>query len=483
MTSRPLIAIVTCHALRERALAQRETWAKNVQGADVRFFVGGGEAQLPDEVVLPVADDYHSLPAKTQAMFRWALEHEYTHVFKSDDDSYIQVERLLASGYEKADYMGRVRGPSGPYPAVYCSGFAYWLSAKAAKIIAETTLNGDTAEDRVVGNALLDAGIHPVHDARYAVVTSNRNMRSAREGPRQGNDIIAACEFQPDHMHGIHHEWLHVKTQEQPKRLPQGSLSKVAVLIKTFLRDILLVRCVVGIQHNLPDVQMIIVDDGYESRQKIDLYSRLREYGHQCLWLPFDSGFGAKANEGIKYLQRPYLLIGSDDFDFADESVRAGIEKLVTVLDNDPSIGIASGRVNGNPYEAMLELGPDWAKETPGCYETKNVKGVDYCPTDLTVNFSLIRSSLLGPHALHWDGGEAKIGQGEHGSFFVDAKRLGIGVAYVPGVNINELEQDRGTIDPLYPQMRARARMPGRACLKARGINRWQLQSGEWEEC
>jgi hypothetical protein len=38
---------------------------------------------------------------------------------------------------------------------------------------------------------------------------------------------------------------------------------------------------------------------------------------------------------------------------------------------------------------------------------------------------------------LHWDG-EVKIGGGEHGALFIDAKRLGYGVAVVPEAIIYE---------------------------------------------
>jgi hypothetical protein len=101
-----------------------------------------------------------------------------------------------------------VRGPSGIFPAPYCSGLGYWLSRRACQIISHSELTGDTAEDRWVGNALLSKGIRPVHDGRYAVITSQRNAKTADEGPRQGYDIIAACEFTPQMMREVHRQWL-----------------------------------------------------------------------------------------------------------------------------------------------------------------------------------------------------------------------------------------------------------------------------------
>lgn len=470
----------TCNAYRYRTQAQRETWANGIEGADLRFFLGGGEAQAADEVVLPVDDGYAGLPAKTQAICAWALANGYDYLFKCDDDVYVQPQRLLAVDL-KPDYIGRMRGPSGPFPAPYCSGFSYWLSARAMKIMAEAQPNGDQAEDRWVGNTLRQHEIWGHPDYRYVVMASQRNATSCREGPRQGNNVISACEFEPDQMRQVHQAWLTLPSQIN-RRQVSGPLSKVAVLLKTFLRDGLLTKCLAGIERTLPEVKIIVVDDGYESGHKISLYAALRELGHVCLWLPFDSGFGAKANAAIPFFaDHQYILIASDDFDFEDRSIRGGIENMVAVLDGDPSIHIASGRVDGRPYESLLEVAGDCVREIAGHREARAVNGVNYKTCDLTVNFSLIRSSCFGDDKLHWDGKEVKIGGGEHGSFFLDAKRLGYGVAVVENVNIRQMPWDFSLIHPSYPQFRNRAMEPGRPCLKARGINRWQLQNGRIE--
>jgi hypothetical protein len=480
---RRLIAVESCNAYRRRTKAQRETWANGIEGADLRFFVGGGEVQAGDEVVLPVDDGYAGLPSKTQAICGWALANGYDELFKTDDDVYVRPERLLAAGMGNHDYVGRVRGPSGIFPAPYCSGFAYWLSARAMKIITETPGNGDQAEDRWVGNTLRQHEIWPNPDYRYVVMSSQRNAVSFREGPRQGNNVIAACEFEPAAMHQVHQAFL-TEPSRIVRRQVSGPLSKVAVLVKTFLRDGLLCKCLAGIERTLPEVKIIVVDDGYESGHKITLYSHLRELGHVCLWLPFDSGFGAKANAAIPFFaDHQYVLIASDDFNFDDQGIRAGIEKMVAVLDGDPSIHIVSGRVDGRPYESLLEVDGDFVRETAGHRETREVNGVTYRVCDLTVNFSLIRSSCFGDDKLHWDGKEVKIGGGEHGAFYLDAKRLGFGVAVIEDVSIRQLPWDFSLIHPSYPQMRNRALHAGRSCLKARGINRWQLQNGRLEHC
>lgn len=477
---RTLFAVKSCHAFRDRANAVRQTWGAEAMGGDLRFFVGGGEAMCADEVVLDVPDGYAGLPAKTQAICRWAVEHEYDYAWLLDDDTYLRPERLL--DHPRQDYVGRVRCASGDMsitPAAYCSGFMYGLSARSLQAMAEAEPYGDDAEDRYVGNSLFKVGIAPENEPRFRVMVSQRNACCVDEPPLPSNDLIAVCEFIGAKMYDAHEQWInHKPSVRKPHVFPDGPLSDVCVLVKTFLRDGLLYRCLDGLERFYPDAKIVVVDDGQGSKQKNTLYPNLRDRGHACICLPFDSGFGAKANAGIPHCDRPYVLIGSDDFDFSHPDTRQGIERMVGVLEGDPTIHIVSGRVNGAPYEALLEIGEDWVRERPGHKEKREVNGVTYLLTDLTVNFSLIRRECLGPGRLYWDGGAAKIGQGEHGSLFFDAKKLGYGVAVIPDAHIREMNWDFSQVHPMYPQYRARARQPERLCFKARGIQKYFLMHG-----
>lgn len=480
-----LVAVTNCWMYRHRQEAIRNTWLQNVPDmVDVRFFLGRvlpGMTQptnlKPDEVVCDIDDGYPGLPAKTREMCRYAVEHGYTHLFKTDDDCYIRLERLVASDFQSlGDYIGRKRGPSGNYPAPYASGFSYWLSKRAFKIIATSKLTEDIAEDRWVGNTLHSAGMGCVADYRYVIIQSTRNALSHVEGPRKGNDIITACEFDADKwMKKLHWEYEHLAsiTRTHQKTAPVNALSRVAVMVKTFLRDGYLIRTVEGLKKTMPEAKIVIVDDGYESRHKITMYANLRRDGHTCSWLPFDSGFGAKANEAVKHCDREYVLIASDDFAMGQEHIRADVTRMVETLDQVSTLDIVSGRVNNNPYESTLTEAGDQVFERQGYTSEESCQAGAYKRCDLTVNYCLIRRELLDK--IRWDE-DVKIGGGEHGMFYLDVKRAGGKVAYLPGVNVNELPGNiPGWQHTDYPNYRGRARTPGRPCALRRGVAKYWM--------
>ena len=157
-----------------RVEAVRNTWAKYMPphtNADLKFFYGRGSDRTPlaDEVFLDVPDDYISLPKKVQAIFQYAVEHDYDYVFKGDDDTFIYVDRLLGSDYQDYDYLGFCTDDPACHESVrYASGGSgYWLSRKAFTVVANFGPPTDWAEDRWVGKILRSHGIKVQRDARY----------------------------------------------------------------------------------------------------------------------------------------------------------------------------------------------------------------------------------------------------------------------------------------------------------------------------
>lgn len=267
-----------------------------------------------------------------------------------------------------------------------------------------------------------------------------------------------------------------------------NDFSRISIGIKTFLRDFKLFRAIDGIRRNLPGAQMIIADDGEHTEEKDGLYAELIREGHKVFILPFDSGFGVKSNRILDSLDREFLLVGSDDFDFAPPSVALGIQKMVDVFDRNWGLRVLSGRVaNRGSYEFHLDDQGDVVRELP--VHSWDVEYGQYVPCDLTVNYSLIRRQVFWrpafvrkPSDLGWErtnirfDDEVKIGGGEHGAFFLDLKRAGYKVGWVPGVEISE---QTGEDSPRYRDFRNRARVVGRPCFDKRGIKRWVLGNGQ----
>jgi hypothetical protein len=250
----------------------------------------------------------------------------------------------------------------------------------------------------------------------------------------------------------------------------------IAIGIKTFLRDEQLFNTIQAVRENLPGAQLIIADCGESTEAKDGLYAELIREGHVQIDLEFDAGFGSMSQSIVDVLERPYLLIGSDDFDFSTHDVRLGIEKLEYFLHYHPDVHIASGRVNNNPYEFnLIERQPgEWYEEPVG----QSMYDAIYRKCDLTVNYSLIRKYVFS--RVGWDT-EVRIGGGEHAAFFIDCKRAGFKTVYVPGVNINE-QKVRNS--PRYNMYRRRAQDPARPCFVRRGIKKYVCGNGvvDYEE-
>ena len=185
---------------------------------------------------------------------------------------------------------------------------------------------------------------------------------------------------------------------------------------------------------------------------------------------PFDSGFGFKSNVIARNLTTPYLLIGSDDFDFSSTSVREGIKKLYKVLAENPDIYIASGRVNERQYEFNLIDEGDTITEVPVSIPSP---APEFVPCDLTVNFSLMRKEVFDK--VLWFEGKVRIGGGEHGAQFVKYKRVGFKTVYIPTVNINE---QTIRVSDEYKKYRNRALNLERPCFDEIGVVKYVLGDG-----
>jgi len=243
----------------------------------------------------------------------------------------------------------------------------------------------------------------------------------------------------------------------------------ISIGIKTFLRDSQLFNTIQAIRTNLPGAQMLIADCGDPSEEKDGIYADLERAGHKTIQLDYDAGFGAMSNAIADAAQRPYLLVGSDDFDFSTTDATRGIWRLQDLLNYHSEIDIASGRVNNKPYEFNLNDEGDTITEVPVSVDPT----IWYQYVDLTVNYSMIRKGVF--EKVRWDA-DVKIGGGEHGAFFIDCKRAGFRTVWVNDVNITEQAVRNSGRYRLY---RNRAANPERPCFTRRGIRKYVCGNGQ----
>lgn len=154
----------------ERIAAVRDTWWKSLS-FDRRFFYGYQGRHAPasraDEVELEVPDYFRFHCAKNQAMFRWALEHDYDYVYRCDDDTFVHPARLEQHARElTGDQIGYLPHPqwSGNY---ITGGAGYWISRKGMELVVSSPITRTHEDDLWIGRLLKDSGVIRVHDPRY----------------------------------------------------------------------------------------------------------------------------------------------------------------------------------------------------------------------------------------------------------------------------------------------------------------------------
>jgi hypothetical protein len=158
-----LIAIPSCHSLRDWQDTIRGTWAKDIpSGVDLRFFLGNPKVEpVQEEVFLDVGDSLQELTHKVVAMFRWALENGYDHCFKGDLDTLVRPQALLQSDFRQFDWVG------GQNCFFASGGAGYWLSKRAMQIVVEHPIEPGPAEDVNTAHALLEKGIELHNDPLF----------------------------------------------------------------------------------------------------------------------------------------------------------------------------------------------------------------------------------------------------------------------------------------------------------------------------
>ena len=150
---KPLIAVVSCERdiANGRQRAAEDTWLHEWGHLITMSFLHGHP------------DDYAGVVYKFNSARKYALDNGYTHLFHACIDTWINVPRLLASGFEQHDYTG-YRCDEGHGSG----GMGYWCSQKAIKVILNEPVVPGAYEDLWVGHTLARNDIPLYEDRRYS---------------------------------------------------------------------------------------------------------------------------------------------------------------------------------------------------------------------------------------------------------------------------------------------------------------------------
>ncbi len=207
-----------------------------------------------------------------------------------------------------------------------------------------------------------------------------------------------------------------------------GEHSKIAIGIKTFLREESLFKTLDSIEKHFPYAyRLYIADDGAISDEKEYRYQRLEVQGHVVIRLPFNSGIPIGRNAIIRRVTEDYVLIMDDDICFTDSK---SIEKMKQVLDSEDDIGLCAGMIyqenngecfGGHTYSRglALEIENGVLYRRSSREKLTKVNGVLFNYADQVVNFFLAKRTLF--KNITWDN-RIKV-EYEHMDFFLNLKR------------------------------------------------------------
>ena len=163
--SRIIIGALTAWQLLERRRLCLDMWMADADAmnVDALFLFAAARLAVPEllgnhSLALPcLRDAYDRLPQLTRGFCQWALTRtDWDYLFKCDDDTYTSIPRLLNYDLAGRDYVGAEWRPGVRYGS---GGAGYFLSRRAAEIVAENLTQITGPEDLLVGKVLRDAGI------------------------------------------------------------------------------------------------------------------------------------------------------------------------------------------------------------------------------------------------------------------------------------------------------------------------------------
>ncbi len=197
--ARVVIAVLTCERNRVRVEGVRASWLRHVPDSYHVLFVHGRPGQASaiegDCLYLDCPEAYEHLPQKMHKLLAFVVASvEFDFLFKTDDDTFLDLERFIDFDKTRAGYIGQFKetaiGEIGrtwhygkctdkscevpyerPFVCPWATGGGYFLDRAAAALAmakTENTWREHLFEDVMIGEALsLDPAVK-VARARFA---------------------------------------------------------------------------------------------------------------------------------------------------------------------------------------------------------------------------------------------------------------------------------------------------------------------------
>ena len=212
------------HGRRERCIA---SWMSDASDRGIQsvFLMGCAtlqQAELtgPHYLCLPCPDDYPHLTQRTWQFCRWALQQsDWDYLFKCDDDTYVSIPRLADYDLGQRDYVGAEWTTGVNYGS---GGAGYFLSRRAAALVAAEPQPTMGAEDAWVGEVLRRAGI------RLSIETRLLPWAKPDLRPTGDNDLLTAHGICGEVFDLCHAETGLQGSQACPQPVPEPAMSPVS---------------------------------------------------------------------------------------------------------------------------------------------------------------------------------------------------------------------------------------------------------------
>lgn len=201
------------HPVLDRRSAIRETWLQDVD-IDFKWFFGAIPDDMPhrepepDEVFLDVPDSYLYLVLKVKAMVKWALDHDYSRIFKVDDDVMIQWDKFKQNKpYWEADYAGWCEPPT-----TFAIGPCYAMAGPMMHAVVNTPVTSNTFGDDADNGDIAKAHgikIAQASGVHWGPVNPRTQEQWVEDSTvEQGGDYCVLSPMKPDQIrryYELHH--------------------------------------------------------------------------------------------------------------------------------------------------------------------------------------------------------------------------------------------------------------------------------------